>query len=410
MNEKIKNLYQERDTLMNKAEALLAEGKHTEADAVLKEVDQLDNKINVEEKFFNAKKPTQNAVTQTQTKTGFANFAEFLNVVKASSAQNAIIDKRLISNDALGVNQAVDADGGFLIPPEYMTEVLQSAFEQSEILKRVSRYTVAPNANRVTYPILAETDISTSVRGGIQAYWVDEAGTVTPTKPAFDEMNLKLRKLMGLVYVTEEMLEDAPFMAQFVRDGLADAFALEAATAVVGGTGDTGRQPFGILASDLLEVVTPADTTKISYKDFLNMKLHMLNKDWANAAWYMNPDLEAILPTLADDNGNPVYMPEGGISGAQYGTILGKPVIFDSNLAAAGSQGDILLANLKQYGLFTKGDIRQDVSLHVRFLYDEQCFRAVWRLNGAPMIKNKIRTKNSQYSKSPFVALGARVG
>ena len=60
MNEKIKNLYQERDTLMNKAEALLAEGKHTEAEAVLKEVDQLDNKITVEEKFVNAKKPTQN--------------------------------------------------------------------------------------------------------------------------------------------------------------------------------------------------------------------------------------------------------------------------------------------------------------------------------------------------------------
>ena len=64
-------------------------------------------------------------------------------------------------------------------------------------------------------------------------------------------------------------------------------------------------------------------------------------------------------------------MPPGGLSGNPYGTIYGLPVLQFPGCKKLGDKGDVVLAALSQYRTISKGDIRKDVSMHVRFHNDE---------------------------------------
>lgn len=58
--------------------------------------------------------------------------------------------------------------------------------------------------------------------------------------------------------------------------------------------------------------------------------------------------------------------------------------------------------------LLTKGTVKQDWSIHVEFLTDQNCFRVVYRCNGAPKVNKPLTIKNSSKTRSPFVALADR--
>ena len=61
-----------------------------------------------------------------------------------------------------------------------------------------------------------------------------------------------------------------------------------------------------------------------------------------------------------------------------------------------------------QYILLTKGAAKQDWSIHVEFLTDQNCFRMVFRCNGTPKVSKPLTIKNSTKPRSPFVALANR--
>ena len=71
-------------------------------------------------------------------------------------------------------------------------------------------------------------------------------------------------------------------------------------------------------------------------------------------------------------------------------------------------KGDVMLVDPMQYILLSKGTAKQDWSIHVEFLTDQNCFRMVFRCNGAPKVTQPLKIKNSAKTRSPFVALAAR--
>ena len=91
-----------------------------------------------------------------------------------------------------------------------------------------------------------------------------------------------------------------------------------------------------------------------------------------------------------------------------YQSILNRPVVFDDNCSAVGSKGDIMLIDPKEYMLLQKGSVKQDWSMHVAFLTDQNCFRIIFRCNGAPKKNKPVKIKNSSNTRSPFVTLAAR--
>ena len=55
-----------------------------------------------------------------------------------------------------------------------------------------------------------------------------------------------------------------------------------------------------------------------------------------------------------------------------------------------------------------KGTAKQDWSVHVEFLTDQNCFRMIYRCNGAPKAETPLTIKNSTKTRSPYITLAAR--
>lgn len=420
MTAEMENLCGKRDELKAKAKTLKATDLTNQDNlnalkSVLDEIGKVDAAIDA---LDEAEKIEAQSATVVNAENGkekkFKNLAEQLRAIKAAAtSRGRDVDPRLVKDEIKGTGTTVDADGGYAIQSDFVGNILDRAFKRSEIVSRCRAYAVSPNSNRVNYVALddgadAEQE-GVVVAGGVQAKWVKEGETVAPSKPKFREVERKLAKVMGIAYATEEALQDLPFLAQLLEDSFSDAVAGVLTDGILNGTGTDLEmsQPIGVLGSSAVVKIAPTDKEGKSLKaqDLLNMRAAIREKDWNNAAWYMHPDLAPFLPLLNDGGSNLIFMPEGGLSGAQYSTILGRPVIFDEFMNAKGKTGSILLANFDQYMLIKKGEERKDWSMHVEFLTDQQCFRIILRVNGAPMFNNTWSVRNSETKRGSFVTL-----
>lgn len=416
MTKKMQALCNKREELLAKGDTLIAENNVEELIAVNAEIKKVKNEIMALEDFENEQKGNVVKNANNDVKK-FKSLSEQLSAIRnAALSKGKNVDERLISNELSGgLNTNNDADGGYAIQSDFIGAILDKAYERSEIMNRCTTRAITANSNRASWVTLDDSEDATKtgvvVAGGVQAYWAEEGTTVLKSKPKYKNEELKLAKVMGICYTTEEMLQDVPFTAQVVEDSFSDAVVGLVTDGILNGNGivdGSAPQPYGIMKSSALVEVTPATATKITAQDFLNLKARMRKKNWANAVWVVHPDLEADLPLMKDDSGNLMFIPAGGLNGATTDTLLGKPVIYDEFLASKGTKGDILLADFSEYLLIKKGEERKDWSMHVAFLTDEQVFRIVMRINGKPMRNNTYAVRNSTNRRGAFVTLGTR--
>ena len=414
----LNDLRREKTEMLTRAQQLLEEGKVEEAAALDAELDALCKRISTTENLMRRSQedaePLPDGGGKPQDKDGaarpFRSLGEQLQAVV--NAAKGRVDKRLIqvNNAVMGSNEGAGADGGYAIQEDFAGSILETAVSTGDILSRVDSYTVGANSNAARWLMVDETDVSTSVFGGVQMYWASEGATVAASRPRFKEMKLDLEKMMGFAYATDELLQDAAFMSGF----FGNAFLVAANRLMEDGVvaGDGAGKMTGIMKSKALITVDaePGQAAEtLNAQNILKMWSRALTSGRKDMVWLMHPDLEDQLPQLKLGD-KLIWMPEGGISGAQYQTILGRPVLFNDNCMPIGAAGDVLLADLKQYMLLKKGTARQDWSMHVEFLTDQMCFRMVLRCNGTPKMDAPITLKNSKRTRSPYVTLAARGG
>jgi HK97 family phage major capsid protein len=340
---------------------------------------------------------------------GFRSFGEFAVQVRAAGA-GTTPDNRLLAAASTYGNEGTGADGGFAVPPTFRTDIWQKVMDEENLLSRCAPLTTGGNS--ITIPKDETTPWDTS--GGVQAYWEAEAATVTQSKPALSMSNIRLNKLMALVPISDELLEDAPGLESWLRAKAPGKMAAKINTAIIGGTGV--GQPLGILSAPCTisvakETSQPADT--IYFANINKMWSRMYAPSRRNAVWLINQDIEPQLDAMAFDPAAsskvPVYLPPGGVSGSPYASLKGRPVVPLEACSTIGDQGDIILADLNQYWALTKGqDIRTDVSMHLYFDQGLQAFRFTFRVNGQPAWGKSIAPQNGTLTRSCFVTLDAR--
>lgn len=426
--EKIAELRAKKSQLAAEAEQLVTDGKYDEVDEKSAEMEKINANIVRLEKLHaeaakNARpvdsydgilhsgtpepKPSDKGAPRP-----FATLGEQLRAVYLASKGKR--DERLdkVNAAALGTNGGTGADGGFLLQEDFAGMILESAVKSSPLLNRLDRYTCSSNANAMRWLHADETDVSASVFGGVQMYWAAEAATVAASKPQFREMKLDLEKMMGFAYCADEMLEDASFLSGF----LGNAFSLAADRLLIDGVlnGDGVGKPVGILKSDaLIEVAKESGQAAGTFvgANAIKMQARSMPRNRDKLVWLMHPDLEEQLPYLALQSGEAakfLWNPEGGLGGFDTQRVLNKPVLYEDSCAAVGSRGDVLLIDPTQYILLVKGTARQDWSVHVEFLTAQNCFRMIFRCNGAPKVNTSLTIKNSTKTRSPFITLAAR--
>ena len=425
--EKITELRATKGQLLDQAQAMANEGNYAEVDKLTEQMEGINNQIKSLEKL--AKQSQENAepvydgILHNNSKSSgegkgsedkpFASIGEQLTAIY-NFRKNHVEDKRLqqVNNAVLGSNEGIGSDGGFAIQTDFAGTILESAVQMSPLLNRLDRYTCSSAANSMRWVSADETDVSKSVFGGVQMYWASEGATVAASKPKFKEMKLDLEKMMGFLYCTDEMLQDAAFMSGFASTGFSLAADRLLTEAVI--SGDGSGKPLGIINSKAL--VTVAKETSQANGTFVGnnavkMQASAMPRNRERLVWLMHPDVEEQLPLLAIKSGDEskfLWNPEGGLGAFETQRVLNKPVLFEDSCSALGTKGDIMLVDPFQYILLTKGAAKQEWSIHVEFLTDQNCFRMIYRCNGAPKVNRTMTIKNSTKPRSPFVTLADR--
>lgn len=341
-------------------------------------------------------------------KWGFRSPGEFIVAVFRASARGASPDPRLIANAPTTFGQeGVGADGGFAVPPDFRATIIKKVAGEESLLSMTDQQT--SSSNNVTFPIDETAPWETST--GVRVFWESEGGQKTQSKPNLGESTIKANKLIALVPMTDELLDDAPAMTSWLNSKVPEHIDYAVNSAIVRGSGV--GQPLGILNSaGLLTVAAEsgqaADT--IRFENITNMYTRMPASSKRRAVWLINEDIEGQLLKMqfpGTGTAVPAYLPPGGLSAAPYGTLMGRPVIPMESMSALGDPGDIVFADMSKYMTLVKGGLKQDISIHLWFDYDITAFRFVLRIGGKPWF-NSVITRANGLSRSFFVTLGAR--
>jgi HK97 family phage major capsid protein len=345
----------------------------------------------------------------------FKSLGEQLMAVKnAEVSKGRNMDARLASKAIVGISESVPADGGFLVQTDFAQTLLEKTFATSGILNRVFRIPISANSNSVKIPAVSDANRADGSRfGGIRAYWAAEGATKTPSYPAFAQVALELKKLVGYTTCTDELLEDASALEAWIGRAFAAEFDFKLADAII--NGDGAGKPLGVLAAPCLVTIT-AETgqgsSTIVAENIVKMWAARFGPNSGNYVWLINQNIEPQLYTMGlavgVAGGAVMYMPQGGLSAAPYATLMGRPVIPCEQCAALGTVGDIILADLSQYAMIDKGGMKSASSIHVNFATDQTAFRFVYRCDGQPLWATYLTPyKGTTSYQSPFVALSS---
>lgn len=432
------DLQNQIDTITAKAETeereLTAED-YSAIEALLNKQDTIKAQIKTAERMA-AREPAEGAGFDAATiipqgyNNGIRSMGEFYQAVIAAGIKDrsgekigrfecGVISKELadfqksVKAAASGLNETIPSDGGFLVGTDYGSALLDDAFETAQLPSLCSRMTVSAPSNKMALPAIDETSRATGSRyGGVQVYMAHEATAVTAKKPKFRMIELGLNKMMGLTYLTDELMQDATMLEGWVRMMFAKEMGFKMDDLIINGTG--AGEPLGILNAGCLRSITKetgqlADTIVLENLE----KAFTFCRDKARMVWLAN---EEILPQLmgmeraVGTGGQAVWMPQNSAAGAPNDTILGRQIKYIEQAAALGDLGDIIAADLSQYLFVDKGNIQTASSIHVNFTTDETALRFTYRLDGQP-IPAAAKTPykgGSGATYSPFVAIAAR--
>ena len=319
---------------------------------------------------------------------------------------------------ASGANELIPSEGGFLVETDKASMLNLGAIATGILSQRCFQVPCSGGSNSLELNLIDETSRETGSRyGGIQVYMKAEADTVTAKKPKFREGIWKLNDCMGLFYATGDLLKDAPQMTAVVNKWFPAEFGFKVDDEIVNGVGAghlSGIIPAACTVTQAVETGQNRSTAvnKILYENIVRMYARLLSSSDANAVWFVNRALlpHIMLMTIAGGTAmTPVFLPPGGATASPYMTLLGKPIIPIEQCQAPATPGDIILADLNEYLLLTKGGIDAQASIHVRFIYDEMTYRWIYRFDGGP-IRNKVLTPykgGATATQGPFVILAA---
>jgi HK97 family phage major capsid protein len=347
-----------------------------------------------------------------KTYTSFITFGDQLQAVWKVVGNPAALhgDDRLsrINAAAIGAGESVPASGGFLVEPGHAEQIFKQTYNTGELLKRVLRVSLKRKSNSATLIDFEDSGRGDGSRfGGATANWLAEGESIPATAPTFRAMNLKLHRLGGLVYATDELIEDSPLLGTILMNGMSKEILFKLEDSMINGSGS--GNPKGII-DHAATIVIAKETGQSANTILAENVIKMWSRCWGasrkNAVWLINQDAEEQLMEMSL-NDISVYQPATGPTVEGYPSLFGRPVIPSEYCQTLGTKGDIILFDPSQYIMMDSG-IDSELSLQVRFEEGEGAFRYVMRVDGQPTWNKAQTPKNGTTTVSPYITLATR--
>lgn len=318
----------------------------------------------------------------------------FLIAVREAGIPGGTLDQRL--------RASLRNDGGdFVLPPPLFENRIGLETDDLYVLSTVDRRTVEKSYEYIGVVEDESSQANGERLGGLDLSVVPDGEEYPYTTPKLRQIHLDLRPYGTIVPVTNSLLEAAPTTDTSLSRLAMKAVAFMQADKVWNGTGV--GQPLGVRNSPALIPVaieasqTIANTATYIKKNAANMvkRAYKLGRH----AFYVHPQI------LADAIDADILGPVD--DAAPFGRLATRPIFPNDVSPAVGTVGDFVLANMSDYVIAERA-LRRDVSIHVRFEYDESLFRFTKYYDGQPSTSGPITPFAGTDTKSPIVALAAR--
>ncbi len=350
----LNELREKRLAVWNKAKKFLDERRKdgvlsAEDDAAYtlmeKELDDLGREIVRQEKLDAYEKEMAKNLSQPLTEKPCGVPAE-----KRGRASNAYKEAML---DAMRCNfkrvsnvlqEGVDADGGYLVPEEYDSRIIDILNEEN-IMRKLGTTITTSGQHKIN---IAATKPA--------AAWIEEGGALQFSDATFGQTLLDAHKLHVAIKITEELLYDNAFnLESYIVTEFGKAIANAEEDAFLNGDG-TGK-PLGLFAATGGGTVAASVTTPKA-DDLINLVYALKRPYRKSAAFIINDKNIAILRQLKDNNG--AYMWQPSVQAGEPDKFLGYS-LYTSQFAPEGAIafGDYSYYNIGDRGTRSWQELRE---------------------------------------------------
>ena len=233
------------------------------------------------------------------------------------------------------LQEGVDADGGYLVPEEYDSRLIDVLTEEN-IMRSLGNIITTSGEHKIN---IAATKPA--------AAWIEEGGALSFGEATFDQILLDAHKLHVAIKVTEELLYDAQFpLENYIIDQFGKALANAEEDAFLNGTGR--GQPLGLFAE------TGGGTAALSAAsvtaDHLMQLIYTLKRPYRKSAKFiMHDKLVAAIRQLKDNNG--VYLWQPALTSGEPDKLLG----YDVYTSPFCPEGKIAFGDYSYYNIGDRG-------------------------------------------------------
>ena len=195
------------------------------------------------------------------------------------------------------LQEGVDADGGYLVPEEWDSRLIDVLNEEN-IMRGLATQITTSGEHKINIAGAKPT-----------AAWIEEGGALQFTDAKFGQKILDAHKLHVAVKVTEELLYDSMFdLASYITTQFGIAIANAEEDAFLNGDGK--GKPTGIFdATNGGTVAKTLTGTKLGTDDVLDLVYALKRPYRKKASFIMNDQTLAALRKLKDNNGAYIWQP-----------------------------------------------------------------------------------------------------
>ena len=234
------------------------------------------------------------------------------------------------------LQEGVDADGGYLVPEEYDSRLIDT-LEEENIMRKLGRVITTSGEHKIN---IAATKPA--------AAWVEEGGALTFGDATFSQILLDAHKLHVAIKVTEELLYDNAFgLENYIIDQFGKALANAEEDAFLNGTGV--GQPLGLFAKTGGGTTAETLTAALKADDILNLIYALKRPYRKNASFIINDKNLAVIRKLKDNNG--AYMWQPSYQSGEPDKVLGYAV----HTSAYAPENAIAFGDYSYYNIGDRG-------------------------------------------------------
>jgi len=283
----------------------------------------------------------------------------------------------------------VSGDGPELVPTTLFGQIYKGLLANGTSMFSLGRSVVTPSGEQMDFPVMSSLSTAALVSA--------QGDSISESDPQFTTVSLDAYKYALAIQVASELVDDnavsnmLPMVVEQAIDGIRRGVGAHLLT----GTGSS--QPNGV--DNGSNVVTATGIVSPTAANLISA-YHDINENYRrNAQWIFNDATVADIRSLVNA-GATDYVWQPGLSAGTPDTLLGKPVVTDSNVAVAGANAKVgLFGDFKRgYLVRTVGSIRAERSVDYAFLNDLVTFRFIGRFDGEIIDNNAFTVLTNEAS------------